>query len=209
MLDFNEAVKDKVIAIIGCGGLGGNIAHLFARLNPKKIIVFDGDEFSLSNLNRQLCATKNTIGKKKVEVLEERLLACSNSEIETHPIFFTEKEIPLLESVDLILDATDNVRSRFVIEKAGKKHKIPVVHGAINGLFGQVAIIYPGDKTFEKLYPDKQEKEIQKTYSFAPSLIASIQVAEAAKYFAKEQELKPYEVLFIDMLSMDIKKLNI
>lgn len=209
MLDFDKAIRDKTIAIIGCGGLGCNLAHLVARLNPKEIIIFDGDEFSASNLNRQLFATQNTIGKNKVEVAKDMLLSCTGATIKAYPSFFHEEEAHLIKHANIILDATDNVGARFTIEQIGKMYNIPIVHGAINGLFGQVAIVYPGDKTFEKLYPNKKEKEIRTTYSYVPSLIASIQVAEAVKYFANESPLKSYEVLCIDILSMDIKKINI
>ena len=92
MLDFDKAIKDKTIAIIGCGGLGCNLAHLVARLNPKEIIIFDGDEFSASNLNRQLFATQNTIGKNKVEVAKDMLLSCTGAAIKAYPSFFMKKK---------------------------------------------------------------------------------------------------------------------
>lgn len=209
MLNFEEILKDKIIAIIGCGGLGCNIAHLVARLNPKEVIIFDGDTFSESNFNRQLFASVETIGKNKADVAKTKLSLCSNAKITAYPDFFSKDNAEQVINADIILDATDNVASRFFIEKIGRDFHIPIVHGAINGLFGQVALIYPGDETTKKLYPEKKEKTLQKTYSYVPAIVASIQVAEAVKYFANEYPLAPYEVLCIDTHLMEIKKIYI
>lgn len=200
---------EKVIAIIGCGGLGGNIANLIARQNPEKLILYDADVFSKSNLNRQLFSSKDTIGKQKAHVIKENLQNCCNTKIEVVAEFLSWENAHLLKEADLIFDATDNVSSRYLIQEVGHKYNIPILHGAINGMFGQVAIIYPGDKLCQKLYPQKEEQEILPTLSFVPSCIATIQVAEGYNLLSGSPTLKPKEILYIDLEKVVMKRIFI
>ena len=69
-----EKVLDSTIGIIGVGGVGGYVADFICRIGCKKIIIFDGDNFNTTNLNRQLFATQDTIGKNKALVAKEKIM---------------------------------------------------------------------------------------------------------------------------------------
>lgn len=208
-LSFQKTLENKTIAVIGCGGLGGNIANLVARLKPKKILLFDGDVFNESNMNRQLFASNLTLGQNKATVTKERLERISPSEVIAYEIFIDLDNAKLIKDADIIFGATDNVKSRFILQEIGAKYKIPVIHGAINGLFGEVGIIYPGDKTCERLYATKKEKKIYPTYSYVPACIASIQVAEAFKLLTNNNPLLTNELICVDLFTMELRKINI
>ena len=75
---FPEEIQNvcltKTVAIVGAGGIGGYIIEHFARLGVKKIIIFDGDNFELSNINRQRFCNLQTIGKNKAEEAKEAIM---------------------------------------------------------------------------------------------------------------------------------------
>ena len=68
-----EKISNKNVCIVGVGGVGGYVAHMLARAGVEKITIIDFDKVSSSNINRQLVASVDTIGKSKVEVLKKQL----------------------------------------------------------------------------------------------------------------------------------------
>lgn len=95
---FSENLQNllltKTIAIIGCGAQGGYIAEFIARLGVKKILLWDGDIYIRSNLNRQIGCLENNIGDKKSNLIESRIKAINSSiDVLNYPWFFgTQKE---------------------------------------------------------------------------------------------------------------------
>jgi tRNA A37 threonylcarbamoyladenosine dehydratase len=70
----NELFRNKSVAVIGCGGLGGYIIEMLARLGIGNITVVDGDVFNETNLNRQLYSSPNVIGKNKALIAKNRII---------------------------------------------------------------------------------------------------------------------------------------
>lgn len=101
----------KTIAVLGAGGNGGFVLEYLARLGVKKIIIFDGDSFDISNLNRQIYCNETTLGKNKAEVAANYLHKInSNIEIEAFPFFAgsnLKKDFDILNKVDFIFDCCD------------------------------------------------------------------------------------------------------
>ena len=87
--DKIEFLKRCRVAVFGVGGVGGYVCEALARCGIGKIDVFDNDTVSPSNLNRQIIALHSTIGKKKVDVIKERLLDINpDIEVESHDVFY-------------------------------------------------------------------------------------------------------------------------
>lgn len=206
--ELTEQLKSKKIAVIGAGGLGGIIINLLARMSLGKIIIFDGDVFDNSNLNRQLHCNLTTIGQNKAKVAAEEAMKISLSETVAVAEFFQEKHLPLIKGFDCIIDATDNVSTRLYLEQISIRTGITIIHGAINAFFGQVAVVRPGDKTLSKLYLGRVDR-VRETISIVPSLVGTFQACQAAKFLVGSNCLKSGEVLLIDVYSCDIKVINV
>ncbi|MDW8801390.1 HesA/MoeB/ThiF family protein [Clostridium sp. A1-XYC3] len=200
----NSKLKSFKVCVIGCGGLGGYIIEMLGRLGIGRITAVDGDVFDESNLNRQLLSNCNNLGKRKAMEAKERMKLV-NPEIEVQTITdrITEENIlSVFSDQDVIIDAVDNIKTRFLIKDAAGKLNKPMVHGAIAGWYGQVSTIFPGEKTLEKIYPRKVEKGIEKELgnpSFTPALVASIEVSEVLKILLGRGELLRNKVLRIDL----------
>src|SRR5665647_3638505 len=97
-------LANSCVAVVGCGGLGGYIAEQLARVGVGRLVLFDGDRFEVSNLNRQIMATELNIGQWKVEAAQERLRSV-NSEVQVEAVrgWFEEDKAPqMLREVDLV-----------------------------------------------------------------------------------------------------------
>ncbi|WP_459849030.1 HesA/MoeB/ThiF family protein [Fusibacter bizertensis] len=221
MLSTSEQVKLKQsnVCVVGCGGLGGYIIEMLARLGVGNITVIDGDRFETSNLNRQLNANEENIGLSKALEAQKRVNLI-NSEISVKAIagFVTERNVSaLLEQHDVVVDALDNIEMRFVLETTCADLNIPLVYGAIAGWFGQVATILPGDYLLEKIYPNYQKGQSHQKKgaeqnignpSFTPALVASIQVSEVLKILINRGTLLHNRLLLIDLLNQEIEHIS-
>lgn len=204
----NEILKKSKICVVGCGGLGGYIIEMLGRLGLGTITAIDGDVFDETNLNRQILSNEENIGTSKALAAKSRM-DLVNSDINIIPIakYVDEdngKEI--LKGHDLVVDALDNIYSRLVLQKICRELNIPLVHGAIAGWYGQVATIFPGDDSLDKIYGDKTSEGAEKELgnpSFTPSLISSIQVAEVVKVLINRGDILRHKLLFIDTLEHD------
>lgn len=125
-----DELKDKKVIIFGLGGVGGYVLESLVRTGVGHIGLVDNDVFSESNLNRQILATVETVGKAKTEVAKERALSINLScDIKTYNLFYsdeTENEIALKE-YDYIVDAIDSVASKVLLIKRAKENNIPII----------------------------------------------------------------------------------
>ncbi len=203
------------VAVVGCGGLGGWIVEVLGRVGVGELLIIDGDTFSENNLNRQLFCTEKNIGLPKVQAAAERL-AVINSALLVVPmnVLLTEENANrLLEGANLAIDALDNNSSRKVLFEACRRSGIPVVHGAIGGLSGEVGTIFPGDPTlFDALkgeVPDRGAEIVLGNPSFTPAVTAALQVAEAVKVITNIGTPLRASLLWIDLEEMEFQKLRL
>lgn len=215
---FSDAEMTKLqatkICIIGCGGLGGYLAEMLVRVGIGEVLLVDGDVFDETNLNRQLYATTNNLGKSKAEEAKKRL-ATINPDTRIHAYRMTLDQGNVNEMIhgyDLVMDAMDNISTRFIVQKACEALNIPMVHGAIAGWYGQVTTILPGDRTLNRIYQKNEESGIEEELgnpSFTPATIASIQVAEALKVLTGKEEILRNKILMVDLLENEFQVLKI
>lgn len=125
-----EKLKNAKVALFGIGGVGGYCLEALARTGIGAFLLVDGDDVSLSNLNRQIIATMDNIGKPKVEVGKERVLSINpEAEVETCKMFFLPEEADRIDfsKFDYIIDAVDTVAAKIAIIKKAKEAKVPVI----------------------------------------------------------------------------------
>jgi molybdopterin/thiamine biosynthesis adenylyltransferase len=104
--------------------------------------------------------------------------------------------------VDLIFDCLDAIPSRLNLQEVGERLNIPIIHGAIGGWYGQVAIVWPGSKLLSNVYGTRQEG-IEKTLGnppFTPPFIASLMVSEGIKVLLGKKE-RENTLFFADLLN--------
>lgn len=214
---FSDEDQQKLavscVAIVGCGGLGGYIAEQLARIGVGKIVLFDGDRFEVSNLNRQIMATELNIGQWKVEAARDRLQSV-NSEVQVEAVrdWFEEDKAPeLLQKVDLVCDALDSRDSRVMLERVCHQMELPLVYASIAGWFGQIGVSLPGDFSVSRLF-GSGKKGVESTWgnpAFTPAVLASLSVAEAVKLLVGREPSLRHAWLQVDLLTMEFERFEI
>ncbi len=197
------------VGVVGAGGLGGFVLEFLARVGVGRLVVVDDDVFSDSNLNRQLMATENDLTKPKVETAAKRIADVNSAiEVQTYKCRGNYVNLPeIFTGCDLILDCLDNLTSRFDLEKVCQKLGIIMVHGAIAGFLGQLAVIRPDQPLLSSIYgspggntPDRGAEVQLGNPVFTPAMLAAWQVSEAVKILAGlDGVLPPDKLLIIDM----------
>jgi len=177
---------DSSVLVVGLGGLGGILAVLLARMGIGRLLLADGDVFIPSNLNRQWLATQQTLGKKKAQVAADHLLEINPALlVEAIPEYLTRENLPTyLSQVQVVLDGLDNLNSRRELFQAAHDTRVPLVHGAVVGKFGQVTTVLPDDPdSFTRIYSDAAIEVERGRDILAPvvSLTASLQAQEAIR----------------------------
>jgi len=211
-----KLLKSKV-AIIGAGGLGGTVLELLTRMGIGELIIADKDIIGDSNLNRQILSKETNLGQSKAEVAVKRVKEINSSvEITGHSVFIDSDNVKeIIEGVDVAVDALDNLPSRFVLQKACRDLKIPLVHGAIAGFNGQLTTIFPEDKGLELIYgsdrdlPEHGSEVTLGAPTVTPALIASLEAQEVIKILLKRGKLFRNRLLYLDIEGGTIEILNL
>jgi molybdopterin/thiamine biosynthesis adenylyltransferase len=198
------------VAIIGCGGLGGYIIEELARIGVGRIIVMDPDSYEEHNLNRQLQSDITVLGRAKVRVIQERV-AQINPVVEVIPIVkrFTGKLNSPLDKAQVIIDGLDSVADRKLLAGACDNLKRPLVHGAVEGWYGQVAVILPGTDSFSRLYPRQGSKTTPGVLSFTVATVAGLQASETCKLLLNIDSPLQSHLLTIDLRNCDSKIISL
>ena len=127
-----KKLNDSHVAVFGLGGVGSYLVESLVRSGVSSVSIFDGDEYSESNLNRQLFATTLTVGTKKVEAAKERLLQINPLlKVYAYDLFMDKNSIESIDfsKFDYVADAIDTVTS-----------KVEIIKKALDGLKGNTEI---------------------------------------------------------------------
>ena len=189
-----QKLKRAHVALTGLGGLGSPAALYLAAAGVGRLTLIDPDEVCLSNLQRQILHATDAAGTAKTASAARRLYALNPSvHINTvHRRLTPENAVSLLEGCDLVLDASDNYAARFAMADAACALRLPLVHGAVKGFIGQVAVFAPhqGTACYRCLFPADTPMQEKDTASAAgilgahAGIIGCIQAMEALKYLA-------------------------
>jgi molybdopterin-synthase adenylyltransferase len=193
------SLLDARVTIVGCGALGGLQAEALARAGVGSITVIDRDFVETSNLQRQFLFSEEDAAQALPKaVAAERRLRQINSTIEIRGVVadLDPADIgDLLEGTGLILDATDNFETRFLINDFSVERNIPWVYGAAVGSYGLMMPVLPGETACLRcIYPEAPQG-VQPTCETAgvlgsiTMLVASLQTGEALKILSGHREL--------------------
>jgi len=212
-----KKINQGKVAIIGCGGLGSVIANNLTRAGIGFLRLIDNDKLELSNLQRQFLFDENDVKKNlfKVMAAKKRLMQI-NSEVEIESLIerVNAGNIDrLINNVDLVLDGTDNMETRFLINEACIRNNIPWIYGAVAASYGMVLDIIPGNKLcFRCVFEGISSAGITLSCDTvgiinpAVNVVASVQTAEALKILTgnKNQLIKGLAVIDVWDLSLQI-----
>ena len=175
------------VLIVGLGGLGSISSYYLAAAGVGHLRIVDGDDVALDNLNRQILHSTLDLNRPKTESAAEKLHRL-NPECRIEPVrahIGEDNGLDLAEGCDLILDATDNLATRHVLNRISLARQIPLLYGGINGWNGTAATFIP-EKTccFACLFPPKDLRKLETgipALGPAAGVIASIQSLEALR----------------------------
>ena len=148
--DAMQKLSESRVAVFGVGGVGGYVCEALVRSGVGAFDLIDDDKVCLTNLNRQIIATRKTVGKYKVDVMKERILDINpDADVRIHKCFFLPEnadEFPFGE-YDYVVDAVDTVTAKIELVMQAQKMHVPIISsmGAGNKLDGsqfRVADIY-------------------------------------------------------------------
>ena len=125
-----ERLSKAHVAVFGIGGVGGYVVEALVRSGIGAYDLIDDDKVCLTNLNRQIIATRDTIGRHKVEVMRERILSINpDVEVMTHRCFYLPENAQDFDfsSYDYVVDAVDTVTAKLEIVMRAKESNIPVI----------------------------------------------------------------------------------
>lgn len=189
-IEGQEKLRGARVLIIGLGGLGSPVAMYLAAAGVGHLVIVDFDCVDLSNLQRQIVHGTTDIGRPKVESAREALSAL-NPLVQVTPIGHVLEGEELHEQVrlaDVVVDASDNLATRRIINKACVREKAPLVTGAAIRMEGQVLVYQPrqiDSPCYQCLYrsEDALEESCSQSGVLAPvvGIIGSIQAVEVIK----------------------------
>ena len=124
-----EKLQNAKVAVFGIGGVGSFVVEGLVRAGIENFVLVDKDIVDITNLNRQIIATKKTVGKPKVQVAKERILEINpNAKVEIYQQFFMPDSEGILDNTfDYIVDAVDTVTAKIELVVRANKLNIPII----------------------------------------------------------------------------------
>jgi adenylyltransferase/sulfurtransferase len=207
-----EKLKKARVFIAGAGGLGSPVSIYLTAAGVGHIRLVDHDTVDLTNLNRQVAHWTADVGRKKVESAQEKLNKLNpNVTVETVSVTIAEENASeLMTGFDLIVDAMDNLPTRYLLNKSAIDLGVPFVHGAVNGFQGRVMTVVPGKTACLRcLYRGPVPASKFPVIGVTPAVVACIQATEVIKYLAGIGELLENRLLAYDGLSLKFTEFKV
>lgn len=207
-----EKLKNARVIVAGAGGLGSPICVYLAAAGVGFIRIVDHDAVDLSNLNRQVLHWDRDVGRSKVESAEEKLGNLNpDINLEVHRETIGEENIlQLVEDMDLIVDAMDNLPTRYLLNKTAISRGIPFFHGGVYGFEGRAMTVIPGQGACLRcMYRGEIPEEKFPVIGVAPGVIGCIQATEVIKYILGIGDLLVNTLLVYDGLGLEFNKFKV
>ena len=211
-----KAICKSKVLIVGAGGLGSPIADYLSRAGVGRIGIADFDKVNLSNIHRQSLYNSKDVGKFKVNILKKKIeLINPLIKVKTFNKKITEKNFKnIIKSFDIIVDGSDNFKTKFLLNKYSIKHKKILIVGAINKFDGHVFTFdfknkkSPCLKCFYQSEPSDEILNCETEGIMGPvaGTIGNIQANEVLKKILKIGKDLNKCILIINLLSLNFRK---
>lgn len=205
-------LKQARVLIAGMGGLGSASAYYLAAAGIGTLRIADGDLVEAGNLNRQILHGSGDIGKPKTRSALEKLRHLNpGCGIEAFPEFITEDNVrDAAAGCTVIIDATDNLKSRKILNRISVREGIPFIYGGVDGFTGMVSTLIPGRTFCLECFFTKERAGSGPigTIGPVPGVIASIQSLEAIKLILGIGDLLTNRLLIFNGLDMTFRTVD-
>jgi molybdopterin/thiamine biosynthesis adenylyltransferase len=220
ILSLEEQLKlaRSRVAVIGAGGLGGQLILLLARLGVGHLVVIDRDVFDETNLNRQaLCTTASLETPKAIQAAASVSAINPAVRVTAHQIRLArQNSAEVLAGCHVLVDALDNVPDRLELEASARELGVPLVHGALAGFQGQVMTIWPEDPGLSQVYDPrialeesaKRPEAVLGVPSVTAALVATLQAMEVLKVLLGRGKAFRNRIAFVDLEGGELQQLR-
>lgn len=212
--DGQERLLASNVLIVGAGGLGSPVALYLAAAGVGHIGVADYDCVDISNLQRQVIHTTADVGRPKVLSVQEKIRRL-NPDVRVSAYgcaFDGGNAAEIISGYDVVVDATDSLPVKYLINDSCVAAGIPYVHGAISRFTGNVLVVVPGSACFRCVFPDAEEtvpSAESGVLGVVPAIAGSIQAAETVKLVTGIGEPLVNRLLAFDALKMDFSVVEV
>jgi len=189
--DGQTALRNSKVLIVGMGGLGNPVSLYLAAAGIGTLLIADGDTVDITNLQRQIIFTEEDVNESKADTAAEKLQQ-RNSDVNIEIIDeMLDSELCdyYFHDVDLVIDCTDNITTRYLINEHCVKHKVPLIVGAATGFDGQQMVVDPRNDDsacYQCLFPASKKAPLNNCQSVGVlgpvlAIIAGMQSLQAIK----------------------------
>ncbi len=219
--DFGPEAQQKLaeakVLVVGAGGLGIPVLTYLNAMGIGMLGIVDGDTVSLSNLHRQVLYNEEEVGQSKVDVVIKKLEAQnSNTQFVAYRTFLAlHNALDIIKDYDLVIDASDNFPTRYLINDVCVMLKKPFVYGALHGFEGQVTVFnHEGGPTYRCLFPNMPlAEEIPNcnehgVLGVIPGIIGNLQALESVKVITEIGKVLSGKLLLFNGLEHSFQKIK-
>ncbi|PCJ97113.1 MAG: sulfurtransferase [Flavobacteriaceae bacterium] len=215
--EAQQKLANASVLVIGLGGLGIPVLQYLNAMGVGTLGLVEQDTIELTNLQRQVLYAENDIGRQKLEVTLEKLQAQnSETQFKTFDTFLTkENALEIIAGFDIVVDASDNFPTRYLVNDACVILKKPFVYGALHSFEGQVSVFnYKGGPTYRCLFPKMPSStEIPNcndngVLGVIPGIIGNLQALEVVKIITSIGEVLTGKLLLYSGLNQFLQKIN-
>ncbi|MFX1444157.1 MAG: ThiF family adenylyltransferase [Promethearchaeota archaeon] len=201
---------------IGAGGLGSPCSLYLTASGIKELTIIDNDIVSLSNLQRQILYNETHIGKHKVEVAKQALsLLNSEVKIKTYKDYINETSIEkYLKNQDFIIDCSDNMKTKFLVNKIAIKNKMKAVIAGIKDFYGQIITVDPQKSAcYQCIFPEPESDEPNPegplpVIGVTPGILGTLEALEVIKTALGLPNLENH-LLMINLIDLSFSKIEV
>ncbi|MFB6281575.1 MAG: ThiF family adenylyltransferase [Haloferacaceae archaeon] len=205
-----SALLEGRALVVGAGGLGSPVIQYLAAAGVGTLGLVDDDAVERSNLQRQIVHADGDVGRPKVESARE-FVADLNPDVtvEAHETRLEPGNVePIIDGYDVVIDASDNFPTRYLLNDACRLAGTPLVHGAIYKFEGQATTLLPGGPCYRCLFPEAPgpgevpDCAATGVLGVLPGTVGCVQATEAAKLLLDVGDPLDGRLLFYDALDM-------
>lgn len=207
-----KKLKNAKVFIAGIGGLGSISASYLVAAGIGHITIVDSDKVELGNLNRQIIHWTSDINKWKTDSaffkLREINPYCHITSI--HERIKVDNIMNLLGDCSIIVDATDNIEARHILNMASLRKRIPFIYGGVREFNGMITTFVPGETPcFECVFPMIPQEKILGIFGPVAGVVASLQTIEVLKIILGIGGLLKGKLLYFNLLNLRFRKISI
>jgi len=216
-VEGQRRLQNASVLIIGAGGLGSPVAMYLAAAGVGRIGLVDDDDVELSNLQRQILHSTADVGRPKVESARTTLEAMDPGiEVVTHLTrLYPDNALSLLFGWDIIVDGTDNIPTRYLINDACELLGLPWIYGSVFRFEGQVSLFnHEGGPTYRDLFPEPPPAHAVPScaeagvFGVLPGIVGTLQATEAIKLLLGLSASLSGRLLLYDALALSFQILT-